>query len=39
MGDTTTIQIDVDVYQQLNARKNPGDSFNDVLKRLLNDAD
>lgn len=35
--DTTTIQVDVETYQQLNARKLPGDSFNDVISRMLDD--
>lgn len=39
MTETTTIQIDYEAYRQLNAQKRPGDSFNDVIKRLLNDAD
>jgi len=36
--ETTTIQINVDVWQRLNSRKQPGDSFNDVLDRLLDDS-
>jgi hypothetical protein len=37
--ETTTIQINVDVWQRLNSRKQPGDSFNDVLNRLLDSDD
>jgi hypothetical protein len=36
--ETTTIQINVGVWQRLNSRKQPGDSFNDVLIRLLDDS-
>lgn len=35
--DTTTIQIDVQTWQQLNSRKQPGESFDDVIQRELND--
>lgn len=35
MVETTTIQIDRETWRQLNARKNPGDDFNDVVQRLL----
>lgn len=35
MGETTTIQISEDNWQALSARKRPGDSFNDVISRLL----
>lgn len=33
--DTTTIQIDADTWRALNSRKNPGESFDDVIRRLL----
>lgn len=33
--DTTTIEIEVEEWERLNKRKKPGDSFNDVLKRVL----
>ena len=35
--DTTTIQVKVDTYQALNGRKLPGESFDDVIQRLLSD--
>lgn len=36
--DTTTIQISMDTWQRLNARKEgPNDTFDDVLQRLLNE--
>lgn len=37
--DTTTIEVKVTTYQALNGRKLPGDSFDDVIQRLLSDAD
>lgn len=37
MADSTTIQIDVETWQALSARKQPGDSFDDVIQRLLTD--
>lgn len=39
MAETTTIEITRDVWRELNARKYPGDSFNDVLERLLRDGE
>lgn len=36
MTNTTTIQIDIETWQQLNAQKQPGDSFDDVIRDLLN---
>jgi predicted CopG family antitoxin len=35
MAEGTNIRVDDDTWQRLNARKQPGDSFNDVLERLL----
>lgn len=35
MTETTTIEISRSNWQKLNARKEPGDSFNDVVGRLL----
>jgi negative regulator of replication initiation len=32
---TTTIQIDIEVRDQLRARGRMGESYNDVLRRLL----
>lgn len=34
-----TISIDEDVWQDLNKRKEPGDSFNDVVERLLEEVE
>lgn len=36
---TTNIKIHDDVWKELNARKNPGESFNDVLVRMLEDTE
>lgn len=33
------IRVTDDVWSDLNARKKPGDSFNDVITRLLEDGD
>lgn len=36
MGDTTTIEISVETWQELNQRKeNPSDTFDNVVRRLL----
>lgn len=35
MPDSTTIQIGINTWQVLNTRKQPGDSFDDVIQRLL----
>lgn len=38
MGEaTTTIQISIENYKRLNGMKNPGDSFDDVLGRVLDE--
>ena len=34
MRETTTIEITTENWQWLNSKKNPGESFNDVLDRL-----
>jgi hypothetical protein len=34
-GDTTNIEVKTDTWRWLNARKQPGDSFDDVLTRVL----
>jgi hypothetical protein len=39
MGKTTTIQISRENWQGLNSRKRPGDSFDDVISRLLEGGD
>lgn len=33
------IRVTDETWQELNARKRPGDSFDDVLQRLINDYD
>lgn len=33
--DVTTIQISVETWQELNRRKEPGQSFDDVIQELL----
>lgn len=35
--DTTTIQVCINNYRRLSGLKNPGDSFDDVIGRVLND--
>ena len=35
--DTTTIQITIENYKRLNGMKNPGDSFDDVIGRVLDE--
>lgn len=37
MAETTTIEISREHWRGLNARKEPGDSFDDVVGRLLED--
>ena len=34
-GQKTTMEVSDENWRRLNARKRPGDSFNDVLDRLL----
>ena len=33
--DVTSIQVRNETWQELNARKQPGDTFDDVIQRLL----
>lgn len=35
MSNSTTIQIDINTWKALNSRKKPGDSFNDIIQRIL----
>lgn len=35
MAETTTVEIKNETWKQLNRRKEPGDSFDDVISRLL----
>lgn len=35
----THIRVTEDVWSELNAKKKPGDSFNDVIERLLDERD
>lgn len=37
MGETTTIQVESDTWRELNGRKEPGETFDDVIQRLLAD--
>ena len=39
MADTTTLQVSKDTWKRLNARKEPGETFDDVITRLLDDSD
>lgn len=39
-NNTTTIEVQRETWKELNARKEgPGDSFDDVIRRLLEDTD
>jgi len=35
VSETTTIEIKLETWRELNNKKEPGDSFDDVIKRLL----
>jgi predicted CopG family antitoxin len=35
MGDTTTVEVKTETWKQLNERKEPGDSFDDVISKML----
>lgn len=35
--DRTTIKVSESTWKRLNAKKSPGDTFEDVLQRLLDD--
>jgi predicted CopG family antitoxin len=37
MADTTTIEIKTETWKELNQQKMPGDSFDDVIQRLLHE--
>lgn len=39
MGDTTHIRVEEPLWKELNRRKTPGDSFSDVIERLIQQAD
>lgn len=40
MGEEdTTIQIKTETWKKLNQQKSPGESFDDVISRLLEDSD
>jgi predicted CopG family antitoxin len=39
MSDMTSMKISKDTWQRLNRRKQPGDSFDDVVQRLLDDVE
>lgn len=39
MSETTTIQVTEDTWRELNGRKEPGETFDDVLQRLLAESD
>lgn len=38
-NDGTNIRVSDEMWERLNRRKRPGESFNDVLERLLNRLD
>jgi len=35
MSSTTTIEVSVDTWQQLNRQKRPGETFDDVIQELV----
>ena len=37
MSESTTIQINKETWRRLNSQKDPGDSFDDVIERLLDE--
>jgi len=39
MSDDTQIRVKDETWQELNARKQPGDSFDDVIQRLIDEHD
>jgi len=39
MGDDVTIRLKENTWVELNKRKRPGDSFDDVIQRLLEEHD
>lgn len=39
MPDDTTVRISRDTWRRLNRRREPGDSFEDVIDRVLDTAD
>jgi predicted CopG family antitoxin len=36
---TWQVKVDEDTWRRLNARKRPGDSFEDVIERMLDDVE
>jgi len=39
MADTTTIEVKDETWKELNMRKERGDSFDDVIQRLIKNDD
>lgn len=39
MDDPTTITIEKQTWKKLNARKEPGESFDEVVTRLIEESD
>jgi predicted CopG family antitoxin len=37
MADVTTIEVSTETWKELNQRKEPGDSFDDVIQRMLDE--
>ena len=37
MPDNTSIQVSTELWRELNQRKEPGDSFEDVIWRLIDE--
>ena len=39
MGQSPVLKVSEETWRRLNARKKPGDTFEDVVQRLLEEAD
>jgi len=39
MADDTSVRIKTDTWKRLNDLKEPGDSFDDIIRRLLDESD
>ena len=37
--DVTTVKVSADTWKRLNQRKEPGDTFDDVISKLLDESD
>lgn len=39
MGDSPAVKVSEETWRKLNSRKEPGDTFDDVVQRLLEESD